>query len=172
MQDIIRWCNENEGFTNATLTCATVLISIVAIIISIKTAKLPYKKKMKLSGGIGLAIGQGIESIAMVGYYVTACNVGNRSAKITFLGLALSKPNKRFRNEMDLLHNLQRSNKPDKPLRPSETFEVEYNIEKLVVSLEKYGKDRLVYLYVSDTEGTITKKKIGTIEQFLKQFKS
>jgi len=172
MQEIIKWCNENEGFTNAILTCATVFVSIVAILISIKMAKLPYKKKMKLSGGAGLAFGQGIESIALVGYYVNVCNIGNRPVKITFLGLALSKPNKRCSKEMDLLHNLYGTNKSDAPLRPSETFEVEYNVEKLLSALEKYGKDRLIYLYVSDTEGTITKKKIGTIEQFLKQFRS
>lgn len=172
MQDLISWCNENEGFTNAVLSCATIFISVVAVFISIKMAKLPYKKKMKLSGGVGLAFGQGIESIALVGYYVTVCNVGNRPVKITFLGLALSKPNKRSRKEMDLLRNLNGTNKSDAPILPTETFEVEYNVEKLVSSLMKYEKDRMVYLYVSDTEGKITKKKIGTLEQFIKQFQA
>lgn len=172
MQELIRWCNENEGFTNAILSCATIFISALAIYISIKTAKLPYKKKMKLSGSMGLAFGQGIESIALVGYYVNVCNIGNRPVKITFLGLALSKPNKRNRKEMDLLHNLKGTNKSDKPILPAETFEVEYSADKLLSSLVKYDKDRLIYLYVSDTEGTITKKKIGTIEQFLKQYRS
>ena len=103
---------------------------------------------------------------------MTVCNVGNRPVKITFLGLALSKPNKRSRKEMDLLRNLNGTNKSDAPILPTETFEVEYNVEKLVSSLMKYEKDRMVYLYVSDTEGKITKKKIGTLEQFIKQFQA
>ena len=32
MSDIIKWCNENEGFLTAILSLATVFVSILAII--------------------------------------------------------------------------------------------------------------------------------------------
>lgn len=170
MKTLIDICNNNEGFVSAILSCTTIIISVIAIFISIRTAKLPFRKKLKLSGSIGLAIGEGIESAAIDGYYVSACNVGNRAVNISFLGLALDKNNKRNRKEMDLFHNIRASNKSETPLMPTETFDVKYDTQGLVSSLLKQNLSRNIYLYASDTEGGIIKKKLGTVEQFLKQF--
>ena len=47
--NIIQWFNENNGFSAAILSVVGLLLSSIAIIISIKVAKLPYKKKIKIN---------------------------------------------------------------------------------------------------------------------------
>lgn len=47
MGNIINWCNANQGFVSAILSIATICISILALFISIKIGKVPYKKKFK-----------------------------------------------------------------------------------------------------------------------------
>lgn len=168
MTDFIQWCNTNNGFVSAILTCVTVLLSLIAIIISIRMAKLPFKKKLKLGGSIGFGFGTGITTPIITGYYVNACNVGNRAVNISFLGLALSQG--KGKSGFDLLHNLQGTNKCDEPIKPTEVFEIEYPAENLVRSLLNQDQSRMVYLYVQDTEGGTKKKKIGTVNQFLSQF--
>lgn len=86
MNDIIKWCNENEGFLTAILSIATLFVSIIAIVISICTSRLPYKKKLLLT--IGSFIGVGIDSI---GIHVTATNIGNRNVRIKNIGLLINK---------------------------------------------------------------------------------
>ena len=171
MRTLVEMCNSNEGFVSVILSFTTIVISIIAIYISVRTAKLPFKKKIKLSGSVGFAIGTGIEPVRIEGYYVNICNVGNRAVNISFLGLALSKKNKRNRKEMDLFHNRDTSNRPESPLMPTETFDVKYEAKGLVSSLLNIDQSRKIYLYASDTEGRITKKKLGTVSQFLDQFK-
>lgn len=47
--EIIQWCNNNEGFLTMLLSLFTLVTSIIAIIVSIKTAQLPYKKKIDIN---------------------------------------------------------------------------------------------------------------------------
>ena len=49
MKNIIEWCNENVGFVTAILSAIGLFLSSIAVVISICTARLPYKKKLKLS---------------------------------------------------------------------------------------------------------------------------
>lgn len=44
MENLINWCNNNEGFATITLSFFTFIVSVIAIIVSINTARLPYKK--------------------------------------------------------------------------------------------------------------------------------
>ena len=46
MNDIVRICNENQGFISAILTVMTILISVIAIFSSHRVGKIPYKKKL------------------------------------------------------------------------------------------------------------------------------
>lgn len=86
MTDIIKWCNDNQGFLSAVLSLGTLFVSVIAIIISICTFRLPYKKKLLVT--TGRYVGVGIDSI---GIHVTATNIGNRSLKIKNMGLLISK---------------------------------------------------------------------------------
>lgn len=47
MENIIIWCNTNQGFISAILSITTICISVVAVITSKRIGKLPYKKKFK-----------------------------------------------------------------------------------------------------------------------------
>ena len=46
--NIIQWCNENTGFLTAILSLIGLVLSVTAIVVSIRTARLPYKKKLML----------------------------------------------------------------------------------------------------------------------------
>lgn len=48
MNEIITWCNQNEGFLSFVLSVVTIVISIIAITTSFKVAKLPYRIKLKV----------------------------------------------------------------------------------------------------------------------------
>lgn len=41
--EIIKWCNENNGFLTALLALLSLFLSAFAIAVSIQTARLPYK---------------------------------------------------------------------------------------------------------------------------------
>lgn len=47
--NFIEWCNNNEGFATILLSTLTLIVSIIAIVVSIKTSKLPYKKKININ---------------------------------------------------------------------------------------------------------------------------
>lgn len=82
VKEIINWCNSNNGFATILLSALTLLVSIIAIIVSIRTARLPYKKKLIVSGGSFISAGG-------IGLYITATNVGNRQLKISNIGFQI-----------------------------------------------------------------------------------
>ena len=43
LKEIVIWCNENTGFATILLSALTLIVSIIAVIVSINTARLPYK---------------------------------------------------------------------------------------------------------------------------------
>ena len=57
MKYIIEWCNNNSGFIQSILACLTLLASLIAIVVSIKTSKIPYKKRMLLTSGSYIGVG-------------------------------------------------------------------------------------------------------------------
>ena len=85
MEEIIKWCNENNGFLTGLLSLLTVIVSIIAIVVSIKTARMPYKKSIVLTSTTNFLIGQNNFSGQVVsqfsGVSINAANVGNRNIK-------------------------------------------------------------------------------------------
>ena len=86
LDEIIKWCNDNSGFAQIILSLITILISFLAIIISIITARLPYKKKILLTCGSYIGIGYDDDGI-----HVTVTNIGNRNVCIKNIGIILDK---------------------------------------------------------------------------------
>lgn len=43
--NVIEWCNNNSGFVSAVLSVVGIMISVIAVVISIHTARIPYVKK-------------------------------------------------------------------------------------------------------------------------------
>lgn len=48
MMDMINWCNGNQGFLSAVLSVVTIFISILAIRMTYKMGKMPYKKHISI----------------------------------------------------------------------------------------------------------------------------
>lgn len=86
LDEIIKWCNDNSGFAQIILSLITILISFLAIIISIITARLPYKKKILLTCGSYIGVGYDDDGI-----HVTVTNIGNRNVYIKNIGIILDK---------------------------------------------------------------------------------
>ena len=75
--DFICWCNNNEGFATIILSTLTLIVSIIAIVVSIKTAKLPYKKKIN----INVIYNEVNEKLYGCELYII--NTGNRTIGVT-----------------------------------------------------------------------------------------
>lgn len=45
-------CNENAGFIAFVQTLATLLISVIAVIVAVRAARMPYKKKLDFNTGL------------------------------------------------------------------------------------------------------------------------
>lgn len=50
MSDIIKFCNENQGFFSAILSLCSLLVSIIAIFLSFYNSMLPYRKRLTFRG--------------------------------------------------------------------------------------------------------------------------
>ena len=70
--EIITWCNVNQGFATIILSIFTLIISVIAIVVSIKTAQFPFKKKL----GINVVFDELNENEYQCKLYVM--NTGNR----------------------------------------------------------------------------------------------
>ena len=91
MEKIIEWCNLNNGFLTAILSMVGLLLSLTAIVVSVRTALLPFKKKIKISSFVSIAFSKneltGEVHREVVGLCVNAANVGFRNANLVYLGI-------------------------------------------------------------------------------------
>ncbi|MBQ3308502.1 MAG: hypothetical protein IJG77_01695 [Aeriscardovia sp.] len=46
--NFVQWCNDDNGFLTAILSLIGLIFSAAAIVVSIRTARLPYKKRIIL----------------------------------------------------------------------------------------------------------------------------
>lgn len=77
LNSIIDWCNENTGFLSAILSIVGILLSFIAICISIHTARLPYKKSLKLSSFYDVLFSKSISNMVSsqtIGLSINAVN--------------------------------------------------------------------------------------------------
>lgn len=62
----LEWCNNNQGFITAIFSLHSLLTSTTAIVISIFTSKLPYKKAVRVFSGSYFGVGEGMENIVVI----------------------------------------------------------------------------------------------------------
>lgn len=48
MNDIIVWCNQNQGFLSAILSLLALSLSVLTMIMTYRLGKMPFKKKVKM----------------------------------------------------------------------------------------------------------------------------
>lgn len=151
MSETIEWCNSNQGFLTAILSLATLLVSIIAIIISICTSRLPYKKKLLLSKGSFISV-----EIETMGIYITGTNVGNRNIKIKNIGLQINKK---------IYQNFNTISDSQIVLSTGDSTS-QYFDNKYLKQIKENVNSR-VYGYIEDTEGTKHKKYIGRLKKII-----
>lgn len=150
----INWCNNNEGFTSAVLSTLTLIVSLIAIIVSIKTAQKPYKRKLAINGGTSVGIGFGFKGI-----HITAVNIGNIPVMIKTIGIKVGKDKIINRNTITQSQIL---------LKPTETTTQYFSKNELTI-FKEYKMNKRIYAYVDDTEGKNYRKYIGKVKN-IKQF--
>lgn len=161
MEELVNWCNANTGFLSAILSVVGVVISLVAIVVSIRTARLPYRKAVKLSATTNIMFSKNMitsdVSSEIAGMSVNAVNVGFRNICITYLGISVKAKG------MDM----QKFTKINEPmdglgvLAPSSISTNSFAAPDLVYWLSKLGADARVYACATDTEGKTYLKRIG-----------
>ena len=166
--DFINWCNSNQGFLSLLLSIFTALISIVAIFISIITARLPYKKKLKIFnsykfGVMQTAIGSNLESMFIT---IGVVNVGNRAVSTDYVGLGFYKDNRLKR-----VYPTNRALNCKGIVNPSQLFEVDYLAEEILKLQNIVSPDAIIYSVVIDTEGQVTKKRFGYLRNIINAIK-
>lgn len=151
--NFIDWCNNNMGFASLLLSALTLLVSVLAIAVSIHTAKLPYKKKLLVTAGSYFTDGS-------VGIHVTATNVGNRNIKIKTIGILMGKmvyvnKNSLFDSKIILTQGDETSQYFD-----SEDLRTSIATNKISIST------RMIAM-VEDTEGKRYKKRLPKVKKIL-----
>lgn len=146
LNEVIEWCNKNQGFIDVLLSMLTLIVSIIAIIISIITAKNPYKRKLTVSCGTTIGIGNNLN-----GLHITAINIGNIPVLIKNIGIKVKN---------NVIININTIEKSRVMLKPSETT-TQYFWNNDLMILNEIEPYRKLYAYVEDTEGRKYKKYIG-----------
>ena len=168
MELIINWCNENNGFVSAILSVVGLLLSVIAIVVSIRTARLPYRKGLKLTSSVDVVYYKNnvTNEVArdIMGISVNAANIGSRNVYITYLGIYIKNKSNQ---------NNPRINKIGNEITgtgmtaPAEIKTELYKKDDLLHSLSLFNGDEKIYLYARDTEGTEYFKSMGNVEKML-----
>lgn len=152
--DFINWCNNNQGFVTAIFSLLSLLISTIAVVISILTAKLPYKKALRISAGSYIKGSSELKEPR--GVYVNALNIGNIPVKIDELGLLYK--NKQYIN----VNTIAEARVVLKQMESVDQMFSGYYLKE-----EFRGKTGIVYAFAKDAEGRIYKKRICHANDFL-----
>lgn len=148
MNEFIEWCNVNQGFVSAILALVSICLSFIAIIVSIRVAKMPYKKKI----AVGFYTNIGVGGCSGIEYYsIEATNIGNRVLKLSFLGVGYKKNGK-----WQKCCNIVTGNSQNVMLGINDTATVTYPIESVNDLMDK----NTLYALAIDVEGKIYKRKI------------
>lgn len=154
--EIIKWCNENNGFLTALLALLSLFLSAFAIAVSIQTARLPYKKSLKLSVYTPLQTSffdDGKVRSELAGIDINVVNTGNQDVLIVFLGLGIKCKKRRYEKVYDLNSEWAQN----KQISPAQLYSIEYKKDALSRSLSEKKQTLKVYAYAEDSEGKVYK---------------
>ncbi len=166
MDNFIIWCNNNEGFANMLLSIIGAVLSIIAIIVSIKTARLPYKKALKLTSYYDICFfkdSNDVVSSQLKGISVNAINIGKRNINLTFLGLAI-KDSSHGRKPKKLV-KISEEMTGKGIIAPTEIKSESYLTKDVLFNLNKFSEDAKVFIYASDSEGKEYFSAMGKVKK-------
>ena len=166
MEEVIQWCNENNGFLTGVLSLLTLIVSIIAIIVSIRTAKLPYKRKLRLSSSLDIAFFQnpatGESGSQIMGISVNIANIGSRNVNISYLGISVNGRQEKLTKIKDEVTGTG-------ILAPTEVKTEFFKKADLIYVLSKLDKKAKISLYARDTEGNEYFQKAGYAYKMVEQ---
>lgn len=172
MQDIIQWCNDNNGFLTAILSAVGLFLSTIAIVVSIKTARLPFKKKIVIStttniwfgtNPISNKVNSGVQGIS-----VNVVNKGFRDINITYLGILIKNNHNKQK-----LYKTQESMDGYGVLHPTEIHTNTFSKDDILKSFSNYfNNNARVYAYSEDSEGNHYSKYLGTAKRISQNINS
>lgn len=168
---IIEWCNENNGFFTGVLSTLTLIVSIIAIAVSIHTAKLPYKKKIRLSSSLDVMFFKnpitGETGSQIIGLSINAANLGSRNVNISYLGMIVK--DKTLHNGREKLAKIKDDITGTGLIAPTEVKTEMFKKMDLVFALSKRDKRTKIYLYACDTEGKEYYENAGYAYKLIKK---
>ena len=141
MTDFITWCNTNQGFVNVIFSACSLLISTVAIFISLMTALRPYRKAVACCASLQQS------SDGIVGQ-VTIVNTGNRPMYITQINVRTRKEKWNVgcrvkTHKFNLIPGMEKT-------AHIRIFDAEEQIIENIIDL-----NQLLYIEVRDTENKV-----------------
>lgn len=138
--NFVKWCNCNEGFISAVLSVLTLVISIIAIWISVRLAYIPYKKRIFINPVFDIKENE-------YELNLTIANSGNKLIGISYVTVY-------YKNEYI------GDNSEQKFIEPSKTSDyfIELNLNEENVKFDKNSKVKIV---VHDTEKKEYKFKVN-----------
>lgn len=159
---IVEWCNANVGFTSSVLSVVGLILSMIAIVVSLLTARLPYKKRLLLGHSFqmhftGLVGGKVVSQVN--GIVASITNVGNRSIGISYLGYAI-----KLNGRLNLIYPRDRVLECNRILDTAERMTVEFYSSELLADFQRIKKNTKIYVYAEDSEGKVYKRTVGTAE--------
>lgn len=146
MSSLIEWCNTNNGFVSAVLAAGTLLLSFIAIVVAIRTARLPFKKKVSLGATTDFAVTDEGKTVPY-GVSVRVVNIGNRPLYISYLGLAF-KENGKYKKLYLRYHPMENKG----IVNPSEVLTFMFPCDELLPFLQDKPSDFRLYTYAVDSE--------------------
>ena len=166
--NFIQWCNDDNGFLTAVLSLIGLILSATAIVVSIRTARLPYKKRIMLDLCPVFDVVPGVNTkFFILGMSASATNIGNRTVNLMYLGYALKKDGRY--TVFAIPYN--REFNSNVSLAPSEISESQFYANTLIKSLSREKRDRKFFVYAKDTEKKEyvkeTGKTVGELHDFL-----
>lgn len=160
----IEWCNNNNGFLTALLSLIGLSVSIIAVIVSIRTARLPYKKRIKLSSTTDIGFCRNFLTNEVYnnihGISVYATNLGTRIINLRFLGLAM-RENGKFKK----LAMIKEHQDGKGFIQSTEIRQTTYDRDTLIDIINELDGSKMLYLMAKDSEGKIYKKRLFRVSE-------
>ncbi len=170
----VNWCNENQGFLTFLLSAFTILLSIIAIIVSINTARLPYKKRVLLNIEYKYALLTNSDEMAPYQLRLSIINIGNSPIGIKSLALGFKK-----NGRMQKLTLIDGSNFESTILEISNKAIYDYPYDRIgnylisqINDVNSYIKaNTTLYITAYTFDGHLYKKKFNTVYDLIDTFR-
>lgn len=168
---IIEWCNANNGFLTALLALLSTFISTLAIIVSVRTAQLPYKKSVYVDIFFPIrGYWQDDGSWSGTEPYsanVRISNTGNRNIMIETVWLKIVN----IKYGMSKTKFFIPPQTVYKQILPAQSHIVQFDKKNMSKILDDNDKNDFIYVYIGDSEGELHSKCVGRIKQLKKRMK-